>query len=257
MTAAPLSPWRVYWQGGATVMLSLALSLPASAGMPVSDLGNMLQNIISAIQSTVSVGNDVIEHTATAARWKQQLAQYQQQLIKVQAQLRSVDLPAMHTLAPVDPQYLVSESCGRADLGFQQLLQPVTVSSDAQLREQLQQICVNIRVVRNRKYNDSVAYLTRSVPQMKQALTDIFAVRSRNNEQGTVQAADSEALRTANDLQVAGLEWEGRMLAYDAYLAAMEDHRRILATQALKGSPARRSARSVATLGALALALKE
>lgn len=201
------------------------------------------------------MGEDLAEYIEQARRWKEQSEQYRQQLVKVTAVMRAIDLPEMQALVPIEETYLVKETCGGGGRGFQQVWAYVDMKDDASVRSQQQQICVNIRMMKNRKYNDSVSYLTHSIPGMKKVLADIYSVRSKNNDQGTVQGADSESLRAANQLQTSGLEWQGRMMAYDAYIETMEENQRLLASEALKGSRSNRLMRSVVQSSALKLAL--
>jgi len=227
-----------------------------ATGVPVLDVPNTVQSTISAVQNVVMTANDVAEYAEQARRWKQQLQQFQQQLVRVQAQLRTVDLPAMQALVPVAENYMVKESCGGEARGFQQVWTLVDMKDDNSVRAQQQQICVNIRVMKNKKYNDSVRYLSHSIPSIKKMLGDIYATRARNNDQGTLQGVDSESLRTANDIEAAGMEWQGRMMAYDAYIQTMEENQRLLAAEALKGSRGNRMLRTVVQTTALKLALE-
>lgn len=240
----------------AALAASMAWSTGATAGIPVLDIPNTVQSIISAMQDVVMSANDAAEYAEQARRWNEQLQQFQQQLVRVQAQLRTVDLPAMQALVPVAENYMVKESCGGEARGFQQVWTLVDIKDDNSVRAQQQQICVNIRVMKNKKYNDSVRYLTHSIPGIKKMLGDIYATRARNNDQGTLQGVDSESLRTANDIEAAGMEWQGRMMAYDAYIQTMEENQRILANEALKGSRGNRLMRTVVQTTAMKLALE-
>lgn len=233
----------------------MAFSGPVSAGALVTDIGNILQSFISAVQNVSMQGNDAAEYAKQAQRWQVQYDQYMQQLVNVQAQLRTVGLPEMQALVPIEETYMVKETCGGNGHGFQQIWAMVDMQNDASVRSQQLQICVNIRMMKNKKYNDSVDYLTHSIPGMKKVLADIHAVRASSNDQGTVQGADSESLRAANQLETSGLEWQGRMMAYDAYIETMQENQRILASEALKGSRSKRLVRSVVQSAALKRAL--
>jgi hypothetical protein len=116
---------------------------------------------------------------------------------------------------------------------------------------------VNIRMMENRKYNESIDFLNDTVPSMQNALVDIFNARTRNNDQGTVQGADSESLRTANDLAVAAQKWQGRMESYDAYIEVMKTNQKLIAKTALKGDPTTRFVRDISKTAILAGALDQ
>lgn len=236
---------------------SLALSAPVSAGMPVLDPSNLVQNLVAAMESVKSTLADTAEYAKMAERWDKQLEQYRQQLVNVQAKMRVIGMPEMQQLEPLPENYMVAETCGGdgAALPMKRLWTRVDITDDQGIRDQQRQICVNIRVMKNKQYNDSVEYLASSIPGMKKLLGDIYEVRSKNNDQGRVQGADSESLRTANDLEVSSMEWQGRMMAYDAYIQTMEENQRILANELLKGSRSNKLARSVVRTAALKAAL--
>ncbi|WP_216073460.1 hypothetical protein, partial [Acinetobacter baumannii] len=71
-----------------------------------------------------------------------------------------------------------------------------------------------IRMMQNRKYNDSVDFIQQTIPQKDDLITKINANRKRDNRAGTVTGVDSDSLRTANELAVQSQSWQARMKAY-------------------------------------------
>ncbi|EMR4108341.1 TPA: hypothetical protein QEL08_001036 [Stenotrophomonas maltophilia] len=247
----------------ATLALGCALALsinPVSAsGWPVFDLSNLLQSIEEFGLIDKQSGQDLIEFQKQAERWSATAKQYQQALVTIQAQMRAIGLPEGQALVKVDPKYMVAETCGGSGMNFSLsgLMATLGLSGDEDLKKRQQQICVNIRMMENRKYNESIDFLNDTVPSMQNALVDIFNARTRNNDQGTVQGADSESLRTANDLAVAAQKWQGRMESYDAYIEVMKTNQKLIAKTALKGDPTTRFVRDISKTAILAGALDQ
>ncbi|WP_140393492.1 hypothetical protein [Xanthomonas retroflexus] len=233
---------------------------PVSAsGWPVFDFAGLMQAVEEWGLIDKQSGQDLAEYKKQYDRWQDTMKQYQQALVRIQAQMRSIGLPEGQPLVKVDPKYMVAETCGGSGMDFSLtgLLGAVGLTGDQDLKKRQQQICVNIRMMENRKYNESIDFLNDTVPSMEQALADIFKERTRNNDQGTVQGADSESLRTANDLAVATQKWEGQMRSYDAYIEVLKVNQKLIGKTALKGDPATRFVRDVAKTAILAGALDQ
>lgn len=247
----------------AALVLGCAAALstnPVSAsGWPVFDFAGLMQAIMDYEVGEGMSAADLAEYKETADRWTKTAKQYQQALVQIQAQMRAIGLPEGQPLVKVDPKYMVAETCGGQGMDFSLsgLLSTVGLSGDQDLKKRQQQICVNIRMMENRKYNESIDFLNDTVPSMEQALADIFKERTRNNDQGTVQGADSESLRTANDLAVATQKWEGQMQSYDAYIEVLKVNQKLIAKTALKGDPSTRFVRDIAKTAILAGALDQ
>ncbi|PSD25227.1 hypothetical protein C7E13_00330 [Stenotrophomonas maltophilia] len=236
-------------------VMSLATTT-ANAGWPVFDYSNLLQAIYEYRNSITSYTADAAEYAEQAERWKRTLDQYAQALVKVQAQMRKIGLPEGQPLVPVPADYLVAETCGsKSSFSPGDLFKSLVFNPTGDIKEQQTQICVNIRMMQNRKYNDSVMFLAQSIPQMESGLKEIFDLRILSNDQGNVQGSDSEATRMANNLEVAAQSWEGRMRSYDAYIEVMEANQKIVAQAALKGDPTKTLASDLVKTVALKTAL--
>lgn len=215
-------------------VLSIALLLGtqnAYAGMPVIDITSIIGDIRSWISDTTTYAKE-------AVRWNQ----IKQQIDEVRAIFDAfnyiVGLPDGAKLEKVPPKYLVEEACGKKAMGFD-LKTAVSVLgiSDGDIAAQQAQICVNIRMMQNRKYNDSVDFLEKTVKQAEEQMYKNFMSRLGSNKTGAVQAADSDTLRLGNELNMMAQQWGTRMQAYDAYIAAQQENQNVLARAALKGNP--------------------
>jgi hypothetical protein len=223
----------------------LMCNAPAPAyTMPVVEVGpsvyqqimNQINTYKAEITAYASKAQDAAEYVEQRTRWIRTLEQYAQALVQVQAVLNNFGMPQGIALTPVADNYLVAQSCGgTTDLSVTGLFKTFVFNPKADFKQQQTQICVNIRMMQNRKYNEAVKFMTESVPLMQSSLTRIFNMRIFSNSQGNVQGTDSEALRMANDLAVQAQIWQSRMHSYDAYIEVMEANQKVVAENALKG----------------------
>lgn len=203
-----------------------------AAGWPVIDITSIMGDLRSWF-------DDTMEYAKEATRWNQ----IKQQIDEVRSIFNAfnymMNLPMGQTMKKVDPKYLVPESCGQEAMGFnlKTALSLVGIESDSDIKKQQMQICVNIRMMQNQKYNDSVDFLDKTIKEAQEAMLKNFLSRAGSNKTGGVQAADSDTLRLGNELSVMSQQWAAKMQSYDAYIAAMQENQNILAKAALKGNP--------------------
>lgn len=212
-------------------LLFAGASNPLGAtGWPVYDFSGWLETYFGNFQE----GAEFIE---TANRWKKTEEQFDQARVMFQALQGMINLPPGAPLTPVDKDYLVAETCGGGGgLSPGALFETFVFKSNVSIKAQQRQICANIRRMQNRKYNDSLEFLSTSVDEMRDTQMEILKLRRKNNNQGTVQAADSESLRFANDLSFKAQNWASLMRSYDNYIAVMQENQKVVAQAALKGS---------------------
>lgn len=223
----------------------LMCNAPAPAyTMPVVEVGpsvfQQIMNQINTYKAEITAygakAQDAAEYVEQRTRWIRTLQQYAQALVEVQAVLNDFGMPQGVQLTPVGENYLVRETCGsKTDFSPMGLFKTFVFDPQDDFKEQQTQICVNIRMMQNRKYNEAVMFMTYSVPKMESSLNRIFKLRILNNNQGNVQGTDSESLRMANDLAVQSQIWQSRMRSYDAYIEVMEGNQKVVAQNALKG----------------------
>jgi hypothetical protein len=102
-------------------------------------------------------------------------------------------------------------------------------------KSQQTQICVNIRMMQNRKYNETVDFMTKTTPSFLESMAKITGMRQTSNDAGNMDAVMSDSLRTANEMEVVAKNFETRMKSYDAYIEVMEANQKVVAQNALKG----------------------
>lgn len=204
----------------------------AYAGWPVIDITSIMGEIRSWI-------DDTTEYAKEAVRWDQMKQQIDELRAIFDAFNYMVNLPDGQPMVKVDKRYLVKETCGQNTEAFslKTLLSIAGIGDEEDIKSQQTQICVNIRMVQNQKYNDSVDFLEKTIAEAQDAMFKNFLSRKTSNKQGGVQAADSDTLRLGNELNMMAQQWATRMQSYDAYIATMELNQNVLAKSALKGNP--------------------
>lgn len=233
------------------LMCSLAVG-SANAQWIVNDPAHMMQNILTQLEQ---MAKDVAEYGEQAARWQQQYSHYRQQLIKAQSLLTKLGLPQSVNLEKVEDDYMIADRCRGAGGGvLSGLKNMLTLDPNGDLMKQQQQICVNIQIMENRKYNETVEFLKKSMPELEQTLASLKSARDSENTQGnlTKVSYDAEALNA--DMSKSFAEWEARMNSYDAYIQSMQQAQKTLAQIALKGkqsSPLGTLVKTTALQGAL------
>ncbi len=221
-------------------MAVFSASPVGASGYPVFDFSALVQALKDFKQSNAQLIADGKEYGEQISRWSRTLQEYQNALIKIQGLMNNFGLPPGATLERVPDDYMVAEVC-RTSGGFSatNLLKKFVLDTSGDLYAQQQQLCVNIQMMENRKRNETVDFMEKTIPSVDATLTEIMGWRmgGNGNLSGTVSAVNSESLRTANEIAVLQQKWEARMRSYEAYQQSMMANQRVLARVALKGKP--------------------
>jgi len=220
--------------------LVIGLSAPRVDAYPVEEVGpSLMQHFLNQFNTYYGRIQQAAQNAKENVYWLKLLQEYRDALVKVQGIVNAFGLPPGAKLEVVSEDYLVAEACSAGNPGLTDRLKSFVFKSDGDWKAQQTQICVNIRMTQNRKYNDTVKFMTETVPSMLESLDAITSQRNGSSLLGNITATDSDSLRTANDLSLKAQEWEARMQAYDSYIAMMEANQKIIAQNALKGKPSR------------------
>ncbi|PTR33092.1 hypothetical protein C8J98_104308 [Luteibacter sp. OK325] len=215
---------------------------PARAtGFPVIDIAaitNALQNYgeqIARWGETVKHYTDVMDHyAAQAAFWQQQLNK-----------LRALDLDLFtieQDFKVVDADYGVEEMCPGASPTS--IVDSVTsalasaINPDGDVVGEQQKICVKMVRTKNRKYNDTVAYLG-SLRMDTDNFLQITAKRlaELGNSPGNTQGLTLETQRYSSNMQLAKDKWQTAMAQYDIQLGLLAQQQTVLSKRAMSGKP--------------------
>lgn len=201
----------------------------AYAGMPVIDFSQILGQIRGWISDTTQYAKEVTHFD-----------QMKEQIDSIRDIFNmfnfAIGLPEGEALTVVDEKYLVEETCGdgAGGLSMTTVMSVLGMDVTSDLKKQQQQICVNIQMMQNRKYNDSVKFLDLTVKQARAEAMKIFEA-GNSDSVGATTAATRDATRLNNELNLLAQQWGTRMQSYDAYIATMETRQNLLAKTALKG----------------------
>ncbi|MBA0243960.1 MULTISPECIES: hypothetical protein [Stenotrophomonas] len=243
-------------------VLGVALALSATnAGAigPVQETGPALWqhiwNQFNTLQSKVQEKAQFVkENTQWLRDWNQTIKEYNEMLVRVQGIVNDFGLPAATPLTPVPPKYLIAETCGTG-AQLKDLMTSIVFKPDGDWKDQQTQICVNIRMMQNRKYNDAVDFMQKTGPSIMKSLDSIAQIRFGSSRLGDMEAVANDSLRTANEMNASVQNFEARIKAYDAYISVMEANQKVVAQAALKGDPMKNLASDLVKTVALKTAL--
>ncbi|PZS72574.1 hypothetical protein [Stenotrophomonas maltophilia] len=221
-------------------MVMFSTTSVSAGGYPVFDLSNLMQALKDFAQGKAQMKADGLEYAAQVTRWNRTFQEYRNALVQIQGMINNFGLPPGATLERVPDDYMVADLC-RTSAGFSagSLLKKFVLDTSGDLYAQQQQLCVNIQMMENRKRNETVDFIEKTIPSINASLSEIMGWRggADGNLAGTLSAVNSDSLRTANDISKLQQEWEARMRSYDAYQESMMANQRVLARVALKGKP--------------------
>ncbi len=80
------------------------------------------------------------------------------------------------------------------------MLPNIIFNSKGDWKSQQTQICVNIRMMQNRKYNDAVYFMQTTGPAFLKSMDDIAQLRFGSNRLGDMNAVANDSMRTANEM---------------------------------------------------------
>ena len=173
------------------------------------------------------------EYGEQAMRWRHTLTQLQQQLVRMQGIISGFGMPKGPELTPVILSYNVADRCG--GFSISSLTKVFSLDGKGNIYEQQKQICANIQMMENMKYNATVEFLNKTAPEMEAELKGLDARRNSSNENGNVDASTNDAVRMTASMDGKFKVWETQINTYDAYIESMQGTQKILAQGALKG----------------------
>lgn len=236
----------------AGLLVTALLAVPsANAGAPVIDITAIIGDIRAWI-------DDTVQYAKEAERWKEVKAQIDEASAIFDPLRFSMGLPPGAALQTVAPNYLVVEACGKGAgrLRMERAVGALRFSTREEREAQQLQICVNIQMMQNRKFNETVIFLDRTIKETENAMDAIFRAREDSgNTTGGVQATDSDSARLSNQLGLMAQQWSTRMQGYDAYITVMQSRQNIIARAALQGDPTAEAASDVVKTAVLKAAL--
>lgn len=215
--------------------------------------GSLQQQIMTQVNTYRQLYKAELEYLEQARRWYQTYQHYQQQLIRIQGMVNSFARPRGQALTPVDADHMVDARCG-GTFSLSNVLQAVVPVRTGNYVEQQRHICQQIQLTKNRQFNETVEFLTRTVPQMERDMSTLTDRRNGSNTEGNVNASIADAARVNAQLNVVLEGFKSQMQGYDNHLAVLNSAQTQLAEMALKGQ--RHPLGTLVKTGALKAALE-
>jgi hypothetical protein len=223
--------------------LALACTLAAGsagAGIPVTDVGNMPNHIITQISSYTSQFQAYAEYGETLQRWQRTVQEYQDAITKL-SQIGNMNKLLMETDMQTRPaSYGVEARCPSTSSGglptLSDMMSAIGINQNGDILSQQSLICVQIVSLENKKYNELVEMLKKAKDRQDQITEELEKAKSDSTE-GNQEAyqAKIQALMGASlsEMQYS----QARVNAFDGMIQARTKDQSVLAEIGLKGSP--------------------
>lgn len=236
-----MSKSRKYRPHSWTLSLAMTLVMAVTTLAPqpahavfATEVTQMLNQIQLYLQQTNAIG----EYSEEAMRWKRTLEQYQDQLIKLQSMVTSMGLPTGIRMSRITPENkYVSDRCSGAAGGFNlvNLTKLFNLDGAGDIVKMQQEICANIQIAQNRKYNETIDMLEQSLPDIKASLEQQRQRAASSTTNGDNDRVGSDAGISTNYIVTGIEEWETRMKMYDAYIQSQQELQKVVAQIGFKG----------------------
>lgn len=235
MSTRKKSPALFGWSMAIALTVGGAAMAPAPAQAFVcANCASEWTQIMNQMQLLAQKIQDAGEYTETAMRWKRQYDHYQQQLVKLKHALMGFSMPNSLSMDMVEDNYMVAERCG-AGFSLSSVVQGFSLNPNGNIVEQRKTICASIQIAQNRKYNETVSFVKKTLPELEAALKKTNDRRDSSEDQGVSQAAQYDAVNYSNAFDTRYRAWQVQIQTYDAYIEAMESKQRSLTHMGLKG----------------------
>ncbi|MCF7221665.1 hypothetical protein [Marilutibacter chinensis] len=206
-----------------------------SSGIPVVDVGHI------AVQ-VQEFGTEALRWGEQGQQWLKEAQQFTQQynsfLSNIQNMQSAFGLPQGTPLEPVEENYMVQERCGDAYgggvAGVLGRMTGFTLSDNPQQKRW--EYCASLQRMRNKQYNEMVAYLQETMPQMHQELNQAGnSFTGGQKTEGEMNAYSAKLQKVKGDIAKSNEEFDARMKAYDTFAKAIEINQGTLSRAAMRG----------------------
>ncbi|NIJ91217.1 hypothetical protein FHR49_004057 [Xanthomonas campestris] len=227
-----------------------SFALNTQAQLLTWDPGNWFENFSQQFQAAAQYMKDNAHNSAEYSHWGKQVAQWGKQiaywnstLAKYNPQNFTSLLPDGVKLEKVDDDFMVAELCGSDAPSIFSLagLKDIVVGKIQEamkvedLAKEQAKTCAYIQMLKNKRYNESIAFIETTSPSMQQDLMSLAAMRMTRFEPGEMSSTMYDLDAMANRMDAMMYSWEVRNKAYDSYIVLMQDKQNALARKSLKG----------------------
>ena len=228
--------------GKAPFLTSLALACAfmagnAGAGIPVTDVGNMPNHIVTQIQSYLNQLNTLTQKGQDYAQYAKEVQHMTQQLTQPLQAFQMSSMSFGPQFQRRSEQEGVSERCQGSGSGsiVGELFTTLGLDLGGDVVAQQRRLCTMIVVLENKKYNDSVEAMNKLVNETQ---TEITTQAGKIRSSDTNGANDSNHASATSNIQQILVNYQStqeRMRMYDDLISVLKESQKALATRALKG----------------------
>lgn len=240
--------------------LSLAgmMAVPVQAyTLPVVEIGmNLFNGTMTEVHTLASQAEAFAEYGLQYQRFYDTTQNWLQKLAKFQQIIASPNMPGGIKLTPVEADWNVAERCGLGVIGgIGDLLSAMKLNPKGDIAAQQKQICAAIQMIENKKYNETIAVVQETLPQMRSVLDKIKDIRDLTSTEGGMTETMANAQVSDSYMNANFATWETQIKMYDRQISALESQQQFLTERALKGtrSPLGTVVKAAALKGALSL----
>lgn len=215
--------------------LSLAIALAIGvAGMATIFIPRPAQAFAIVCTNCSNWMTQIPEYAAKIAHYKKQVDAMKAQIASIQNMFLSLGIQPGPEMDEVPDNYRVAERCGGFSLSS--LSTVLNINGSGDIYEQQKQVCANIQMMQNIKYNHTVKFLRESYYEMRKDFDALQQKQKSARTQGDAIVAAQDADSVFYKQEARYKDWQSKMQAYDSYIAIMQENQKLLAQMALKGT---------------------
>lgn len=224
--------------GGLSFAMTVVIGLVGAAGTfaprPAQAFAFVCANCSNWMTQIPEYGAKIAHYGKELSAWRQQIAGMQAQIASIQNMFMTLGIQPGPQMDEVPRNYNVPQRCGGISLST--LTTVFNVNGSGDIYQQQKQVCANIQMMQNDKYNETVRFLRDSYQAVQ---TDFNMLRQK--QASATNVGDSNKVAQDADAAIYKQkarydDWQSRMIAYDGYIATMRENQKLLAQTALKGS---------------------
>jgi hypothetical protein len=215
----------------------------AGAGIPVTDVGNMPNHIITQISSYTSQFQAFGEYAETLKRYQEELRQYQEALTQVAnisttaGLTQNIQVPKS---TPAQVNQVIAQRCPSASGGgglpsIGDLFGEFLPDMNGDIVKEQQRICTQIVQLQYKKHDELVDMLSESETRKNQIEDTIQ--KARNDKTDGAQKAAQIKMQDLMNKSVSEMQYsQARITAFDGMIASLSAQQVDLANKALGGA---------------------
>lgn len=216
------------------------LVMPVQAyTLPVVEIGmNLFNSTLTEVNTLATQAQAVIEYGEQAYRYAETVSNWAQKLARFQQIIASPIMPTGVKLTTVPADFNVEARCGTGSiLSVSGLMGALNLNPGGDIAAQQRNICAAIQMLENRKYNETVEVVQKTMPDMRKVLDRIKEIRMLFNTEGAMSETMANVAVSNAYMERDFSTWDKQIEMYDKQIKALTSQQQILTRMTLKGAP--------------------